>query len=270
MILSHIERQVDRLKADFGLTPIIACELEFYLQGASQCATLDKFWTDVPRVCESLSAPLFKHEKETGQEQFEIALRPALALKAAADILATKDILSMFAKHHDMVANFGAKPFADEPGSGLHVHVHLQDSSGKNLFYKDDERMSDPLRFSIAGLLAALPRTMSVFAPSEASYARFVGKTNAPTTISWGANNRTTAIRLPDAAHDKKRIEHRVAGADAYPISVIAAMLQAMHEGLTQRQEPPAQIYGDASLEQYQLPSLPKTLEEALALRAAS
>jgi glutamine synthetase len=105
---------------------------------------------------------------------------------------------------------------------------------------------------------------MCVFAPSEASYARFVKGSNAPTTASWGANNRTVAIRLPDKPHSHKHIEHRMAGADAAPEAVIAVILAAIHDGLSRRIVPASpQIYGDASLEMYQLPKVPLTLADA-------
>ncbi len=98
---------------------------------------------------------------------------------------------------------------------------------------------------------------MAIFAPSPESYARFVAGSNAPLTVSWGANNRTTAIRLPDSAHDNKRIEHRVAGADADPEHVIAAILKGLYSGLKNRVDPGPQIYGDASLPMYGLQAFP-------------
>ncbi len=106
--------------------------------------------------------------------------------------------------------------------------------------------MSDALKYAIGGLLTALPESMKIFAPNAESYARFAPGGNAPTTISWGANNRTVAVRLPDAPHDKKRIEHRVAGADADPHAVIAAILEGIHDGLTRHLDPGPQTYGDA------------------------
>ncbi len=249
------------LKADFGLQPVTAAEIEFYLRGADACGGIKKFWQEV-----SARIPLQKYEKERGREQFEIALTPvANPQKTAGDIGTLKTIISDTAKKYGMTADFAAKPFPDQPGSGLHIHIHLEDAGGKNVFYKDDSAISDALKWSIGGLLAWLPETMPVFAPYKESYARFAAGGNAPTTVSWGANNRTVAIRLPDAPHDNKHIEHRVAGADADPKSVMENILAAIHYGLQNQCDPGAQVYGDASLAQYDLPKLPQTLEEALA-----
>ncbi len=168
-----------------------------------------------------------------------------------------------------MRADFSAKPKPGEPGSGLHVHIHLENAQG-NVFFKNDETMSDALKFSIGGLLAWLPDCMAVFAPHPESYARFSPGGNAPTTVSWGANNRTVAVRLPDAPHNAKRIEHRVAGADADAGAVLAVLLAAIHDGLSRSLTPGEQMYGDAAHPQYALPGFSMTWEDARAKMEAS
>lgn len=237
----------------FG-TPVVACEIEFYLHGAAE-AVLSAFWRDVASACATAGIGIVKMEAERGAGQHEVALAPTGAQKAAGDCAALKLIISEAAQARGLAADFSAKPFTDQPGSGLHVHVHLEDAQGRNVFFKDDTSISDPLKHCIGGLLAHMQADMHIFAPTEASHARFVAGSNAPLTVSWGANNRTTALRLPDTGYHK-RIEHRVAGADADPAQVVEAILKAMLDGLTNKTEPPAQVYGDASLPQYGLPLL--------------
>ena len=257
------------LESDFNLTPVVACEIEFTLHG-SHDRDLSCFWREVTDRCEQGGIAIFKIEKERGHEQHEVALAPASAEKAAADCIRLKEILSEMAVVHGMRADFSAKPFPpstlppqaggeknSEPGSGLHVHVHLADSEGNNVFYKDDARISDALKYSLGGLLHWMIPHMPIFAPTAESYLRFqYAGDHTPTTVSWGANNRTCALRLPDALPGHKHIEHRVAGADAGPEKVIAAILEAMHWGILNKAEPGPQIYGDAKLEMYGLPSL--------------
>ncbi len=250
------------LAADFGYTPIVACEIEFTLHGADACPSLVQFWQQVRAACREQAIGIFNIEKERGKQQFEVALMPTDAKKAADNCIKLQTILSQQAESHAMRADFSAKPFADEPGNGLHVHVHLNDAHGQNIFTKDDHAMSAPLAHAIGGLLAWMADSMAIFAPHAESYARFAPGSNAPLTVSWGANNRTVAIRLPDSGH-AKRIEHRVAGSDANPQEVIAVILAAMHWGLAHKSEPGPQIYGDASLEQYHLPRLPDSLAAA-------
>jgi glutamine synthetase len=249
--VDQFRRIISRLYDDFGLRPVTAAELEFYLYGADACTNSSAFWQAV-----NAAVPLEKYEKERGREQFEIALAPAYPEKTVSDLTALKSIIAKEAGTHGMRADFSAKPLADQPGSGFHVHIHLEDANGKNVFYKDDNGISDALKYSIGGLLADVTKSMPIFAPNAQSYVRFVPGGNAPTTISWGANNRTVAVRLPDKPHDKKHIEHRVAGADADSHAVIAAILEAVYDGLTRKLDPGPQIYGDASLEMYGLPKL--------------
>lgn len=272
------QRVTDRLISDFGLTPVTAAELEFYIYDISspwkgedqgggyaphtQSSEFSEgnphpnlppsrgkeqaFWQRV----QNAGVLLEKFEAERGEHQYEVALSPATPEKTVADLIAVKKILA------EMGADFSARPKPDQPGSGLHIHVHLEDAGGKNVFYKDDTHMSEPLKHSIGGLLANLKKDMAVFAPTVDSHKRFIAGSNAPLTVSWGANNRTVAVRLPDAPHDKKRIEHRVAGADADPAQVMQAILTAIHDGLTRKLDPGAQIYGDASLVMYGLTKL--------------
>jgi glutamine synthetase len=231
---------ITRLNDDFCLRPVTAAEIEFYYSG-----DIEMFWKTV-----SAAIPLLKYEKERGRDQYEIALAPAAPEKTVADLIAFKTVAQKLG------ADFSAKPFSDQPGSGLHIHVHLEDKTGKNVFYKDDSGMSDALKYSIGGLLADVQISMPIFAPSEKSFARFQPGGNAPTTVSWGANNRTVAVRLPDKPHDKKHIEHRVAGADANPAAVMKVILEAIYDGLTRKLDPGPQVYGDASLEMYGLTRL--------------
>lgn len=250
---NHLISSVEKLQADFGLTPVIASEIEFYFHGSEPD---EGFWAGLMHACIQHDIPILKHDKERGKAQYEVAFQPSNTLICADKTRLFTDIATHFSSQNALKIDFSAKPFADEPGSGLHIHIHLENSDGKNVYFKNDEVISDELKFSIGGLLDQLPASMPIFAPHESSYARFTEKSNAPLTVSWGANNRTVAIRLPDSTHDNKRIEHRVAGADADPEAVITAILTGIHHGLSNKICPPPQIYGDASLEMYGLPRL--------------
>lgn len=231
------------------LTPVVATEIEFYLFG-SQRRDISEFW----RALSSFGLPIVKYEKEKGFEQFEVAMQFFSDVeKVVSDTERLKLLITSLAADQNMQASFAAKPLENDAGSGLHIHMHLEDEHGNNVFYKDDERMSDELAFAIGGLLANMKNDMAIFAPTSESKKRFIAGSNAPTTVSWGANNRSCAIRLPIKPHDKKHIEHRVSGADADVGAVIKAILKAVEQGIEQRITPPSQIYGDASLPMYGL-----------------
>ncbi len=260
-----IESLAMRIQGDFNLNPITASEIEFYMPGATESGNLETFWDSFKAAC--IKAGLRIHSKgaESGKDQFEVALATSSdPKKTVEDTRKLKDIIVSLAFICGFSATFAAKPFADQPGSGLHMHLSLTDSTGKNTFFKNDYEISPQLKHSIGGLLGWVADCMPAFAPTAESYTRLVPKSNAPTTVSWGANNRTTAVRLPDAPHDDKHIELRTSGSDADPGLVMVVLLAAVHFGLKYKCEPGSQVHGDASMPSYNLPKLPATLEEAV------
>src|SRR5262245_36799363 len=135
-----------------------------------------------------------------------------------------------------------AKPYENDVGSGLHVHVSLGDGRGGNLF-ADPETGEARLRSAIAGLQKLLPETLGFFAPNRNSFRR-LGGAFAPINRQWGEDNRTVAFRIPTDAGRGRRIEHRVAGADANPYLALAAILAGMHHGIAGGLEPEPPVVG--------------------------
>jgi hypothetical protein len=141
--------------------------------------------------------------------------------------------------------HFAAKPFADQPSSGLHVHTHLADEQGQNVFHKTEEWTSDYLRHSLGGLLANMRGDMPIFFPNEADYKRLDDVDHVPKIFGWGVNNRYCALRIPmDPDLYNKHIEHRVPCANADAYAVIAAILLGILRGLREGIEPPEQAHG--------------------------
>lgn len=256
-----------RLLADFGLTAIVATEIEFYLHGARAKFTPEQLISRIEMSCADAGLKLACAEAECGPDQYEISLLPTDDIgQLIADTERFKSLIAEVFAPHGINADFAAKPILDAPGSGLHVHVHLEDAAGKNILYREDDTFSPGLLYAIGGLLALMNGSMRIFAPTAESYRRFthtVNKylvcptaSNVPSTVSWSTNNRTVAIRLPSKPAHNKHIEHRVAGSDANVADVIAAILIGIHYGLTHKCDPGPPIYGDASLPQYALPKL--------------
>ncbi len=147
-------------------------------------------------------------------------------------------------------------------GSGLHVHFSILDRAGANIFAGVDASGSPALRHAIGGLLASMPDSMAIFASNANSYKRFRPGSSVPTTVSWGYDNRSSAVRIPDSDISATRIEQRVSGADAHPHLVIAAILAGAYHGLVEQIDPGSPIKGDT----YSLksPPLPTTWDAAL------
>ena len=272
-----------------GLTPVVATELEFYLiddsrrvlrvppsprsgkrrAGAETLAmrqldAFDQFFTELYDACEAMDIPADTAISEAGLGQFEInMMHQPDALKAADDAWLFKLLVRGLARKHGFAASFMAKPYPDYAGNGLHTHFSVLDQAGKNIFDDGGPKGTETLRHAIAGLLAATPASMLIFAPHANSYDRLVPGAHAPTGLAWAYENRTAAIRVPSGPPVARRIEHRIAGGDINPYLMLAVVLGAALAGIEDANEPPAPITGNAYA--LDLPQTPETWAEAIA-----
>lgn len=271
-----------------GLTPVVATELEFrlfdlepdkegrprpagptstrggrsQLYGLDELDRLDPLLSDIETACAAQHLPIDTLIAEQGEGQYEINLvHVADALLAADQALLLKRTIKACARRHGMAASFMAKPFGDSSGNGLHIHVSLLDDRGDNVFDNAGEP-SDMLMHAVAGLVDTMADATAIFAPHANSYRRFQAGCHAPMDATWGIDNRTTALRLPLAEPTATRIEHRVAGADANPYLVLAAVLAGIDHGLARALSPPPQTQGNAA--EQACPALPDAWGSAL------
>jgi glutamine synthetase len=160
-----------------------------------------------------------------------------------------------------MLGTFMPKPFVNQAGSGMHVHISLVDNSRTNVFASETTG-TQLLRSAVAGLLASMADMTLMFVHSFNGFRRLQPNSYAPTGPSWGHDNRSVAIRIPSGDSNARRLEHRIAGADANPYLVLAALLHGMAAGIERKQVPPEPVVGSA----YNRPSslLPMDLREAI------
>ena len=291
-------RVLGRLTA-MGLTPVVAVELEFYLVDRERTAAgliqppcspvsgerasqsqlysmleLDEyadFLEEVQAAAQVQGLPLDTALKECAPGQFEINLIHCDDALAACDhAVQLKRLIKGVALRHGFEATFMAKPYGQEAGNGMHVHISLLDETGRNVFTEpgDDPLGSPALRQAVAGLLALMPASMAICAPNLNAFRRFQAGLYVPLAPTWGFDNRSVALRIPAGARAARRIEHRVAGADANPYLLLAALLAAIHHGLAEGLEPPPPSVGNA----YETtpPSLTNSWQQALDLLEAN
>jgi glutamine synthetase len=155
-----------------------------------------------------------------------------------------------------------AKPMENEPGSAMHIHQSVFDAaSGANLFATAEDGFSDRFLHHIGGLQKYLPAAMPLLAPNVNSYRRLRRYSDAPINLHWGWDNRTVGLRVPDSPGGARRVENRVAGADANPYLAIAASLACGYLGMLDELEPTKPIEGSG----YRLAqTLPRFLSDAL------
>jgi glutamine synthetase len=286
-----LERVLGRF-ADLGLVPVTALELEFFLidpgrlehrapqppldprSGTRENAVsvfglddLDRyegFLSVLSEAARRQRVPLSAASKEYAAGQFEANLKHQQDARLAADhAVFLKQIVKEAARASGFEATFMAKPYLERVGSGLHIHLSILDKDGRNVFAGAGGHGSELLGHTIGGLQALMPESMAIFAPSQNSYRRFQPDMFAPVNRSWGFNNRSAGMRIPAGPDESRRIEHRVAGADANPYLALAAVLAGAHHGLLKKLDPGAPAKGNVSREPD--PALPFSIDDALA-----
>ena len=275
-------QRVLELYAAKGWKPIVAPELEFFLvqintdpdyplvppvgrtgrtesgrqaYGIDAVNEFDPIFEDVYDYCEAQEIDIDTLTHEAGAAQIEINFNHGDALSLADQVFLFKRTVREAAVRHQIYATFMAKPMQGEPGSAMHIHPSIVDlKTGTNLFATDDNTDTDLFRGHIAGLQKFLPTVMPLLAPNVNSYRRLIAGTDAPINVHWGRDNRTVGLRVPLSAPDNRRVENRVAGADANPYLALAASLACGYLGMTLNLRPEDPVRGSAHGRPFTLP----------------
>ncbi|MBT3981187.1 MAG: glutamine synthetase [Bacteriovoracaceae bacterium] len=163
---------------------------------------------------------------ETGPGVYEAAIMYNEVLEAADRAVLFKASAKEIGDRHGIIPTFMAKWNDKLPGCSGHIHQSLW-RDGKNVFFDkaDPNKMSEVMKSYMAGLLLGLPQVLPMYAPTVNSYKRLVEGMWAPTTLTWGIDNRTTALRALPGSEKATRIENRVVGSDVNPYLAMAASL---------------------------------------------
>ena len=282
---------------DMGLKVVVATELEFYLLQPSASQTpapqfprvpgtgikqdglqysmtedlwdCDAFIEDVHVTCEQQNLPSTATHSEFSPGQLEINLHhvddPILACDHA---LLLRRVIKGVARKHGYGATFMAKPFEEHAGSGLHIHISVYDKNGQNILAaggKGSPPIGTGMRHAMGGLAETMAECMALFAPNANSYRRLKQRSFAPLKPNWGYNHRCVALRIPVSDAKNLRIEHRVAGADANPYLVMAAILMGIHHGLKNKCDPGPMVQEGTWMEDVEV-TLPTRWDVALGL----
>ncbi len=212
-------------------------------------------------------------DHEDAHGQFEVNFRHAGALQSADNVMLFKQAAHAIAEQHGAVFSMMPKPFANQPGSGLHFHVSLWD--GERCLFDDEtdtDRGVSPLaRHFIAGVLHHAAALCALAAPTVNSYKRLVvgeslsGTSWAPAYVAHGPNNRTALVRtLPG------RFEWRLPDASANPYLATAALIAAGLDGIDRALDPGPACTDDlfalplAAIRERGIALLPQSLEAAV------
>lgn len=253
--------------ADAGFEPWVGAEVEYFLLcrnddgSVSVADTADTasqpcydargvtrmydHLTAVSTAMNQLGWSNYANDHEDGNGQFEQNFKFAEALITADRVITLRYLLSMIAAERGMIATFMPKPFGDKTGSGLHLHLSLT-SGGTPVFPADEDArglgLSDTAYGFIGGILEHACALQAVVGPTVNSYKRTgavstsSGASWAPRLATYGGNDRTHYIRVPDS----DRIEMRGGDGSANPYLAIAAALGAGIDGIKRSTDPGA------------------------------
>lgn len=291
--------QIARLKKqgwilNTGLEPefFLLSQKELGIQPCDPSDTLDKPCYDykgmarsrvfLEKLVGSLQAvdiDVYQVDHEDANGQFEINYTYSDCLISADRYIFFKMAASEIAHDLGLICSFMPKPFAQRPGSGMHMHLSLSDGK-KNLFVdKKDKRklgLSALAYHFLGGLLEHAPALAALCAPTVNSYKRLVvgrsltGATWAPAYISYGDNNRSSMVRIPG-----DRLELRLPDSACNPYLATAAVIAAGLDGIERKLDPgePHNFnhydLSAAELAQKGIGVLPQSLHEAIEALAA-
>ena len=287
----NVLKRVLGLYENRGWEPVIAPEIEFYLvrpntdpdyplepptgrsgrpevgrqsYSISALNEFDDLIDDIYDLSEKQGLEIDTMIHEEGAAQMEINLRHGQPLALADQVFLFKRTIREAALRHDMYATFMSKPMSHQPGSAMHIHQSVIDTTtGHNIFSDDKGAETEAFLSFIAGHQRYLPEVTCIMAPFVNSYRRFSKISTAPVNVYWGYDNRTVGLRVPYSSPQGRRLENRIPGSDANPYLAIAASLACGYLGITQNLIPDEPRDDDCT---ELTKSLPRGLPEALSL----
>ncbi len=209
-------------------------------------AALMRRYDVIREVCDAMIAlgwGPYQNDHEDANGQFEMNWDYADALVTADRHAFFKYMVKTIAENHGLRATFMPKPFADLTGNGCHAHISVWSPDGTTNVFSDpkgDLGVSKTGYHFLGGLMAHATSMCAITNPTVNSYKRInaatttSGATWAPNLVTYGGNNRTHMIRIPDPG----RIELRLADGAANPYLLPAAILAAGLEGINQQRDP--------------------------------
>ena len=207
-------------------------------------AALMRRYDVIAEICDGMLAlgwGAYQNDHEDANGQFEMNWHHAPALVTADRHAFFKFMVKSIAEKHGLRATFMPKPFIDLTGSGCHAHVSLWQGE-RNLF--DDQAgelgLSRLAYHFVGGVMTHAAALCALTNPTVNSYKRInapvtaSGATWSPNTVTYGGNNRTHMIRIPDAG----RFEFRLADGAANPYLLQAGLLAAGMAGIAASMDP--------------------------------
>ncbi|PAF45924.1 type I glutamate--ammonia ligase [Helicobacter sp. 11S02629-2] len=194
---------------------------------------------EMVKVLNQVGLDTFINHHEVGQAQCEIGVKFGDLLEAADNVQKLKYVIKMVAHLNGKTATFMPKPLYGDNGSGMHVHASIW-KDGKNLFAGDKyQGLSDTALYFLGGVLKHA-RSLAAFTnASTNSYKRLIPGFEAPSILTYSAQNRSASVRIPYNQGEKaKRMEFRFPDSSSNPYLTFASLLMAGLDGIANKVDP--------------------------------
>jgi glutamine synthetase len=287
-----LKRQIEKAeKAGYRMMTGVECEYFMINREGSEisdpadiqskpCYDQSSLMRRYPVISEICNAMLeldwgaYQNDHEDANGQFEMNWDYSDCLRTADRHVFFKYMVKTIAEKHGLRATFMPKPFAHLTGNGCHTHVSVWDKAGKkNLFVdKKDELGLSPLAYHfLGGIMHHAESLCAIFNPTVNSYKRInapvtrSGATWSPNAVTYGGNNRTHMIRVPDTG----RFELRLMDGAATPYLLQAGVLATGLDGVENTRDPGKPAHLNMYEEVHKVKAvkrLPATLLDALRL----
>jgi len=255
----------DAQAADYrGLTPVNQYNVDYSILGTSRVEPLLR---DLRNHMYAAGMNVEGAKGECNFGQHEVGFLFDEALVTADNHAVYKTAAKEIAAQHRKSITFMAK-YNQREGSSCHIHLSLRGQDGGLVFWDEETgERSELYDQFVAGVLATTAELTLLYAPNVNSYKRFADGSFAPTTIAWGSDNRTCAVRLVGRG-PAARMENRVPGADVNPYLALAAMIAGGLHGIENGLELEEELVGNAYTSSR--PKVPHTMAEAKELFGSS
>ncbi len=280
-----LKKNLEKLKEFGNVEFLVGPELEYYLYKEENEFLINqddesyfdftpnnlaqKVRKDIAETMMEMNIEFESAHHEVGASQHEVDFRFSNALETADSILTTKAITKYMARKNGLIGTFMPKPFADEPGNGMHLHINI--SGEKNLFSGDQKLdLSKKGLYFVGGLLKHSDAITAVTNPTVNSYKRMVPGYEAPVYVTWGRRNRSTLIRIPSSEKKSRRIEYRSPDPSANPYLAFSVILAGGLDGIKNKIIPPEPVmqnvykFTEDERKEKNIKILPGTLKESI------
>src|SRR5947199_3393267 len=224
----------------------------------------EPFIGQLRRGMQGAGIPVEFSKGEAWYGQHELNVRYADAVTSADRHVIYKNGVKEIAFLNGVSATFMAKPSEKDIGSSCHIHSSLVSTASGQSAFMDGDQETDVFRHYLGGMRNRIRELALFIAPTINSYKRYATESWAPTSISWGRDNRTCGFRIVGHGQSR-RAECRIPGADVNPYLGYAALLAAGLDGIENRTDPGPELVGNA-YEEAEAQPFPASLREAVEL----